>query len=176
MDAPLRAPVHVVVMGVSATGKTTVAKALAEMLSLEFIEGDDFHTPHNLKKMAEGDPLTDEDREPWLRTLASMIEQRDAAGVSTVLTCSALRRPYRDILRTAKQDLYFIHLHADFDCLLERMSQREKHFMPSSLLQSQFDTLEPLEDDEEGAVVDVSPPLEQVVAAAAWDVRAIDGR
>lgn len=161
-------------MGVSATGKTTVAKALAEELDLEMIEGDNFHSPANITKMAEGVPLTDQDRLPWLRSLASLIEQRDSEQTSTVLACSALRRSYRDVLRGAssESELFFVHLHADFDVLLDRMGHRTKHFMPASLLESQFETLESLETDEPGALVDVTPPLDEVVAEAVRLVRA----
>ncbi len=168
-------PIHVIAMGVSGTGKSTVAKAAAEELDLEFIEGDDYHPPANLEKMAEGVALTDEDRLPWLRMLVSLVEQRDRQGTSTILTCSALRRSYRDILRGAfaADDEFFLHLHADFDVLLERMGQRQGHFMPPSLLQSQFDTLEPLEADESGTVIDVAPPKKEVVAAVVQAIRGL---
>jgi gluconokinase len=159
-------------MGVSATGKTEAGKLMAEELGFEFIEGDEQHPQSNIDKMSAGIPLTDEDRMPWLRTLADLIAERDAAGVSTILTCSALRKSYRDMLRSATTgEIFFVHLHAPFDVLLGRMSHRSKHFMPTSLLQSQFDTLEPLEDDEVGAVVDVSPPVDVVVAEAVGAVR-----
>jgi len=165
---------RVIAMGVSATGKSTVAEALAEELNLEFIEGDDYHSTANLEKMAKGVPLTDLDRLPWLQTLADLI-QRESRGRSTVLTCSALRRSYRDILRGGHpgHETFFLHLHADFDVLLDRTRRRDKHFMPPSLLRSQFDTLEPLDPDELGTVVDVTPPLDEVVAAAVLAVRAL---
>lgn len=158
-------------MGVSATGKSSVAVALADRLELEFVEGDDLHPQANIDKMSAGTPLNDEDRLPWLQAIAEVIAAKDAAGVSTVVTCSALRRSYRDILRSGGCDLFFMHLHADFDVLLERMGTRSKHFMPSSLLESQFDTLEPLEPDEAGVLIDVRPPLEEVLDAAAKAVR-----
>lgn len=154
-----------VVMGVSATGKSSVAQALSAELTVKFVEGDDFHPAENLAKMSAGEPLTDDDRQPWLQTLANLLELRTAAGTPTILTCSALRRSYRDLLRTGSPTLFFIHLHADFDVLRARMGDRTKHFMPTSLLQSQFDTLEPLQPDELGAVIDVTPPLDEVVAA-----------
>lgn len=158
-------------MGVSATGKTSVAKALSAELRVEFIEGDDLHPPENLAKMSAGEPLTDDDRLPWLQAIAEVIAQRSAAGTPTIVTCSALRRTYRDLLRGGAPALFFLHLHADFEVLLSRMGERTKHFMPTSLLQSQFDTLEPLEPDELGAVIDVAPPLDDVVAAALKKVR-----
>lgn len=167
-------PVHIVVMGVSATGKTSVATEMAARLGYDFIEGDSHHPEANIAKMEAGTPLTDDDRMPWLKALAELLAERHAEGRSTVLTCSALRRSYRDVLRTAVPggEIFFVHLNAPFDVLRDRMSQRTKHFMPTSLLQSQFDTLEPLEPDEAGAVVDVSPPLEDVVTDAVNRVRA----
>ncbi|HET6697670.1 MAG TPA: gluconokinase [Nocardioidaceae bacterium] len=161
-------PLLVVAMGVSATGKTAVGTELADRLGMAFVEGDSHHPAANIEKMEAGTPLTDEDRQPWLEILAELLAEAETAGQDTVLTCSALRRVYRDTLRSAVRDadVFFLHLHAPFEVLEERMSQRTKHFMPTSLLQSQFDTLEPLEEDETGAVVDVSPPLDQVVATA----------
>ncbi len=164
--------VQVVVMGVSATGKTTVAEAMCHELGYEFIEGDSLHPPENIAKMESGIPLGDDDRDPWLRAIAERMSERDAAGVSTVVTCSALKRKYRDLLRAAaSQDPFFVHLHAPFEVLEDRMALRTKHFMPTSLLHSQFDALEPLGEDENGAAVDVTPPVEEVVAAAVKAVR-----
>lgn len=158
----------VVVMGVSGTGKSSVAMLLAERLDLDFVEGDEHHPDRNIVKMSDGTPLTDEDRWPWLETLAGLARQRYEAGRSLVLTCSALKRSYRDVLRSGVPDgrMFFVHLHAEVDVLSERMQQRTKHFMPTSLLTSQLETLEPLEDDELGVVVDVAPPLEVVADAA----------
>jgi gluconokinase len=161
---------HVVVMGVSATGKTTIGVQLAEELGCEFIEGDDLHPRRNIEKMSEGIPLTDEDRWPWLQAIAEMVAVKDYQGVSTVVTCSALKRSYRDVLRDAAPT-FFVHLHAPFAVLQDRMQHRTKHFMPTTLLESQFETLEPLGDDEPGAVVDVSPPLDEVVEEAVNAVR-----
>ena len=161
---------HVVVMGVSATGKTTVGEELADELGCEFIEGDSLHPQRNIEKMEAGTPLTDEDRWPWLRAVAELVARRDREGVSTVVTCSALKRSYRDVLRKAAP-VFFVHLAAPFEVLEERMHERTKHFMPTSLLHSQFDTLEDLGDDEAGAVVDVSPPLDEVVEEAVNAVR-----
>lgn len=159
-------------MGVSATGKTTVAEAMAAELGYDFIEGDSLHPPANIAKMESGKPLDDADREPWLRAIADLVAKKDADGISTVVTCSALRRKYRDLLRSAATTQpYFVHLHAPFEVLEKRMALRTKHFMPTSLLHSQFDTLEPLEPDEDGVVVDVSPPVDEVVAAAVNAVR-----
>ena len=152
-------------MGVSGCGKTTVAERLGQRLGLVFAEGDAHHPKANVDKMASGRPLTDEDRQPWLATLAAWTRDQHAAGSSTVLSCSALRRRYRDVLRETVPGTFFVHLHADFDVLAERMRHRA-HFMPLALLESQFETLEPLGDGELGVRVDVTPPVDDVVAAA----------
>jgi gluconokinase len=165
-----RKPMHVVVMGVSATGKTTVAEQLAEELGCEFVEGDSLHPRRNIEKMEQGIPLSDEDRWPWLQAIAELVAVRDHEGTSTVVTCSALKRSYRKVLRDAAP-MFFVHLHAPFEVLEQRMQLRTKHFMPTSLLHSQFETLEELGDDEEGVVVDVSPPIEEVVEEAVNAVR-----
>jgi gluconokinase len=161
---------HVVVMGVSGTGKTSVAVELAEDLGCEFIEGDDLHPRQNIEKMTKGIPLTDEDRWPWLQAIAELVAVKDFEGTSTVVTCSALKRSYRAVLSDAAPTFY-VHLDAPFEVLQDRMQHRTKHFMPATLLRSQLDTLEPLGDDESGAVVDVSPPLEEVVEDALNAVR-----
>ena len=157
-------------MGVSATGKTTVAVQLAEELGCEFIEGDDLHPGRNIAKMNAGTPLTDEDRWPWLQAIAEKVAVKKFEGTSTVVTCSALKRSYRDVLRDAAPT-FFVHLHAPFEVLEQRMQHRTKHFMPAALLRSQFDTLEELGDDEAGAVVDVSPPIDEVVEESVNAVR-----
>lgn len=154
-------PLHLVVMGVSGTGKSTIAQALNERLGWEFAEGDDYHPQANVDKMASGRPLVDEDRWPWLETLADWTAQREARGEPTILTCSALRRAYRDILRRGGDGTYFLHLVGDKGLLLERMGSRD-HFMPPSLLESQLDTLEPLGAEERGAVYDVANPPERI--------------
>jgi gluconokinase len=170
MPGSSRKPMHIVVMGVSGTGKTSVGELLAEELGCEFIEGDSLHPRRNIEKMEHGTPLTDEDRWPWLQAIADLVAVRDHEGTSTVVTCSALKRKYRDILRDAAPT-FFVHLDAPFQVLEARMQERTKHFMPTSLLRSQFDTLEPLDEDESGAVVDVSPPIDEVVEEAVNAVR-----
>ncbi|WP_374454943.1 gluconokinase [Nocardioides sp.] len=151
-------------MGVSGTGKTTVATELAEHFGWRFIEGDSLHPAANIAKMSAGVPLDDDDRQPWLEVLGRLLAFHHADGISSVLTCSALKRSYRDVLRAGVPDgsVFFVHLAAPFELLLQRMESRE-HFMPPSLLQSQFDTLEPLRADEAGEVFDVSEPVEDVV-------------
>lgn len=171
MPAAPDAPRHVVVMGVSGTGKSTVGEAIAEALPGLLVEGDSFHPPANIEKMSAGQPLDDDDRRPWLKALAQEITRLDEQGSTGVVACSALRRRYRDWLRVGNPRLFFVHLHTDYDVLLERMGHRKGHFMPPSMLESQFDTLEMLEEDERGVVVDVKEPpatvIEQSLAALA---------
>ncbi|PPH24382.1 gluconokinase [Rathayibacter rathayi] len=157
---PVRA---VVVMGVSGSGKSTVASLLSGRLGWEFLEGDDLHPQANVDKMHAGIPLTDEDRAPWLAEIARVLEQRIAAGASVVVTCSALRRRYRDVLR--RNDLVFAHLAGSRDRIAARLASRVGHFMPTTLLDSQFEALEPLGDDEFHVTVDVGGAPEEEVAA-----------
>lgn len=165
---------RVVVMGVAGTGKSTIAALVATHLGVDLIEGDSYHPRHNIEKMAAGQPLTDEDRRPWLETLAALVDSEHRAGRSAVLACSALRRSYRDILRGDLPDdaTFFVHLHADSHVLEERMRSRT-HFMPASLLTSQLDALEPLQDDEAGVQVDAAAPVDEIMdrvhqALRAW--------
>jgi gluconokinase len=158
--------VHVVVMGVSGCGKTTVAEGLAAVTGWRFAEGDAYHPRANVDKMASGVPLTDEDRLPWLRRLASWIGEQEAAGRSSVLSCSALRRAYRDVLRSGASDVRLVHLHGAREVLEERLAARAGHFFPARLLDTQLATLEALQPDETGVVVDIDlPPQDQVAAA-----------
>ena len=140
----------VVVMGVSGVGKTTVGQGVAAALGWTYAEGDDFHPEANVAKMAAGIPLTDEDRWPWLRSIGAWMSDEIAAGRSAVVTCSALRRSYRDVLREGRPEVLFCHLTADPDLIGERVGHRADHYMPASLLPSQLATLEPLEPDEPG--------------------------
>jgi len=156
------APVwHLVFMGVSGSGKSTAALAVNTSLGWELAEGDDFHPQANIDKMSAGHPLVDEDRIPWLEALAAWTRDHDAAGRPTMISCSALRRSYRDILRTGGEHTFFVHLTGDKGVLLDRMTARE-HFMPPALLESQLDTLEPLADDEPGMTVDSTVPPDQI--------------
>lgn len=159
-----------VVMGVSGTGKSSVGQELARRFGMNFIEGDDHHPQANIDKMAAGIPLNDEDRWPWLAELG---EQIAAAPEPVVLTCSSLKRSYRDLLRQSSKEraVLFVYLEGSRDLLMERMNARQRHFMPSSLLDSQLDTLEPLQFDEWAVVVDVAPPMEQVIDNADEAVR-----
>jgi len=155
---------HLVVMGVTGTGKSTLAQALAQRLGWPFAEGDDLHPSANVAKMAAGIPLEDADRWPWLDTIAAWTTERALEDHSTIVTCSALRRAHRDRLRAAAAGTLFVHLVGSRELLAERMAGRAGHFMPSSLLASQLETLEPLEADEPGVVVDVSGTVDAMVA------------
>jgi gluconokinase len=168
---------HIVVMGVSGSGKTAVGQAMAADLGMEFIEGDDYHPDANVDKLAAGIPLSDEDRWPWLRALVDVVAERHEAGAGTVLACSALRRVYRNVLRTASPqgESFVIQLDAEEASLRSRLEHRRGHYMPASLLESQLATLEPLEPDETGAVIDARLPEPDVVAEALAAVRAWHG-
>ena len=153
-------------MGVSGVGKSTIAKGLSTLMRWQFAEGDAFHPEANLAKMSSGQPLTDEDRWPWLRTLGDWMSQEIAAGRSGIVTCSALRRAYRDLLREGRPEVVFCHLAAEEDLVANRIDARQDHFMPPSLLHSQYDTLEPLEPDEPGVEVSVAGSAAEVLARA----------
>jgi gluconokinase len=153
----------IVVMGVAGSGKSTVADLLAQQLSWTRIEGDDLHPPQNVAKMAAGTPLMDADREPWLRLICQRINQTEG---HQVVTCSALRRAYRDILRTADARVTFLHLSGSTEVLAARIGARTDHFMPPRLLTSQLETLEPLGADEDGVVVDVQGTPADIVTRA----------
>ena len=157
---------RIIVMGVSGCGKTSVARLLAERLGCDFIEGDDAHPQENIDKMAAGTPLTDADRLEWLQTLKQTLQHQANADSSVVLTCSALKRRYRDLLREGDPHLFFVHLHGDYALIAQRMQSRSRHFMPTALLDSQFADLEPLQADEFGVVLDVRHSLEELVDQA----------
>ena len=164
-------------MGVSGSGKTTIARALAERLNVEMIEGDDLHPSANVEKMRAGIPLTDKDRRPWLEELARLLAGRHERRVSTVLACSALKRSYRDVLASAipPDESFIVELDADVDTIRRRMATRSGHFMPTSLLESQLATLEHLEPDERGAIIDAGRPPALVIAAAVTALDDADG-
>ena len=157
-------------MGVSASGKSTVLARMRERLAWPSAEADDFHPPVNIAKMASGQPLNDDDRWPWLRALAAWIGAREVARENCVVTCSALKRAYRDLLRDGHRSVRFVHLVADAGVLQRRIAQRAGHYMPPSLLDSQLDTLEPLQPDEPGFVVSSELPPDQIVDAIARSV------
>jgi gluconokinase len=146
-------PDIVVVMGVAGSGKTTVAKGIAVSMHWTFAEGDAFHPEANVAKMHSGVPLTDEDRWPWLRLIGDWMNGQVEEGISSVVTCSALRRVYRDLLRENRPNVRFCHITAPEAAIADRLDHRAGHYMPPSLLPSQLATLEPLQPDEPGVTV-----------------------
>lgn len=159
----MRHTTHVVIMGVAGSGKTTVAELLAQKLGWECAEADDFHPASNIAKMTAGTPLTDDDRWPWLRAIRDWISAADREGRSTIVTCSALKRSYRDVLREADGQVFFVHLAGSPQLIADRMTHRSGHFMPPALLPSQFEALEPLQPDEDGVAVQVDATPEEIV-------------
>ncbi|GAA2902728.1 gluconokinase [Streptosporangium fragile] len=152
-----------VVMGVTGSGKTTVGAALAQRLRVPFADGDDFHSEANVAKMSAGIPLDDGDRMPWLRAVGAWLAGHAATG--GVASCSALRRSYRDILRRSAPAVRFVHLHGGIEVVRRRVADRPGHFMPASLVISQFETLEPLGPDEHGIVLGLDRPVDEIVEA-----------
>ncbi|MEU5593645.1 gluconokinase [Streptomyces sp. NPDC020298] len=165
----MRTPHVVVVMGVAGTGKTTIGPLLAARFGVPYAEADDFHPQANIDKMVAGIPLGDADRWPWLDAIGAWAHGR--AGLGGVVSCSALKRSYRDRLRAAAPGIVFVHLAGERSLIEDRMTHRQGHFMPTALLDSQFATLEPLQADEAGVVVDVSGGPEAITerAVAALD-------
>lgn len=161
-------PEVLVVMGVSGSGKTTVATLLAERLGWPFAEGDDFHPPANVAKMQGGTPLTDADRMPWLQAIAGWIDARRAAASGGIVSCSALKRAYRTILIGERRDVRLIYVRGSQALIGARIAARHDHFMPATLLQSQFDTLEEPAADERPIIADAAltpaAMVEQVLA------------
>ena len=150
-------------MGVAGSGKSTILKRIGERWGWRSAEADDFHPAANVAKMAAGRPLTDDDRWPWLSALADWIGARERAGENGVLTCSALRRAYRDVLRDGHASVRFIHLVAAVETLQTRVEQRLGHYMPASLVGTQLETLEPLEADEPGMVTSSERPVDRII-------------
>lgn len=156
----------VLVMGVSGAGKSTVGGLLAERLGTAFADADSFHPPANIAKMSRGEPLTDDDRWPWLDAIGAWVDARHAAGLGGVVTCSALKRVYRERLRAGRPMLRLLHLAGDPALIGARQAARPDHFMPASLMASQFATLEAPGEAEGAIVLSVVPPPEEIVAAA----------
>ena len=159
-------PAAIIVMGVSGSGKSTIGALLAEALGWPFADADGFHPAANVAKMAAGQPLTDEDRWPWLDAIAAHIEAARAAGQPVVVACSALRRAYRERLRAGHGDLIFLHLTGAPEVIATRQAARQGHFMPPSLMASQFATLEDPAEEVDAVTVSVSASLHEVVATA----------
>ncbi|WP_306302890.1 gluconokinase [Aureimonas sp. AU40] len=159
-------PVCLVVMGPSGTGKTTTAKLLSQRLGWKFAEADEFHPKSNIAKMSAGIALDDEDRAPWLASIRDWISDEAGMGESTVITCSALKRRYRDVLRGAEARVRFVELSAPQGVIGDRLAQRKGHYMPPSLFTSQYADFEPLSEDEDGVRVSVEQTPEGVVTDA----------
>jgi gluconokinase len=153
-----------VVMGVSASGKSTVGRALAEALGATYLDGDDFHSAENVARMRTGQALTDADRQGWLAALSARLGQARAADEGVVLSCSALKRSYRDVLRRGAPALRLVYLHGQRELLAARIAARTDHYMPASLLDSQLATLEPPQADEAVLTFDVAQTPQQIVA------------
>ena len=167
MPEAKRAPLPytaLIFMGVSGCGKSTVAALVASKLGWPMIEGDDLHPPANIAKMTQGMPLNDDDRRPWLEAIAARIETWRKGGTQGIITCSSLRHAYRDILRAGNDNVRFVYLKGSYELLLDRMQHRKRHFMPASLLKSQFDTLEE-PGPEEAITVSIDQPAEGIVDA-----------
>ena len=156
-------PSALIVMGVSGSGKSTIAEALAARLHWAFKDGDGFHPASNVAKMSAGQPLTDADRKPWLQAIADEIGRTIAAGESIVIACSALKRAYRDILRGDRDDVAFVYLHGTRELILQRLNARKGHFMPPALLDSQLATLEAPGPDEHALTVSIDAAVDTVV-------------
>ncbi|MBB3603652.1 gluconokinase [Mycolicibacterium sp. BK556] len=150
----------IVVMGVSGSGKSTVGAALAQRLRVPFADADDFHPPANITKMTAGHALDDNDRYPWLEAIGEWLAEHHTGGV---MSCSALKRQYRDQLRSHCGDVRFLHLSGTEDVIARRQASRPGHFMPAALLASQFETLEPLDADEHGISIDVDQSIDSIV-------------
>jgi gluconokinase len=170
-EEPSSSTITVVVMGVSGSGKTTVAKHLVDALGWPFAEGDEFHPAANVEKMRSGTPLTDEDRWPWLEAVARWIGEQESAGRSAIVTCSALKRVYREALLRGHASVWFLHVSSSHDALQHRLETRSGHYMPTSLLSSQLETLEPLGPDEPGTTVSGEGSPDVVTTRAADALR-----
>ena len=153
-----------IVMGVSGSGKSAIGTALARELGIDFVEGDEYHPAVNVQRMASGVALTDDDRAEWLRALAARIREATNAGTGLVMTCSALKRSYRNVLRAESSQLRFVFLRGESALIAERLASRRGHFMPPSLLESQFATLEEPSPDEQAWVCDIRQSPQDLVA------------
>jgi carbohydrate kinase (thermoresistant glucokinase family) len=167
-------PIIAVVMGVSGSGKTTVGKLLASRLGWPFQEGDALHPPENVEKMKGGTPLTDADRLPWLRRIAERIDEWRARGQSGVVTCSALKRNYRDIIVGDRREVALVYLEGSPALIRRRLATRRGHFMPPALLDSQFAVLEEPQADESPIVVDIAVTPDEMVDEIADRLRAFE--
>jgi gluconokinase len=159
----IETPCALVVMGVSGSGKSTIAEHLAARLGWRYVDGDLFHPPANVAKMSAGHPLTDEDRRPWLRAISAEIDRLAVAGTRAVVACSALKRVYRDILVHGRDDVRIVFLDGTRDLIAKRLAARKGHFMPPGLLDSQFKTLEPPQTSERPVTVSIDASVDGIV-------------
>lgn len=162
-------PLMVVVMGVTGSGKTTVGERLAGALGVEFGDADKFHSEANIAKMASGTPLIDDDRWPWLEAIGVWLQEHRSSGA--VVSCSALKHSYRDKLRQHAPNVWFLHLSGNLEVITERVATRGHHFMPASLVASQFEALEPPTADEQAICIDSSLPPDEIIAEFVEGVR-----
>lgn len=153
----------ILMMGVAGVGKSTIGEGLAEALGVDLAEGDSYHPLANVEKMSRGEPLDDEDRRPWLEAIARDMADREREGRSAVVTCSALKRSYRDVLRSAVPSLRIVYLTASRELIADRMAERRGHFMPPALLNSQIATLEPPTADEGAIAVSVDNGPDEII-------------
>ncbi|MDB5520931.1 MAG: thermoresistant gluconokinase [Tardiphaga sp.] len=156
-------PCALIVMGVSGSGKSTIAQALANRIGWRYEDGDSFHPKANVEKMKAGQQLNDDDRWPWLQAIADEIDRVAEAGERIIVACSALKRAYRDILVHGRDDVVIIYLDGSRELIADRLRKRKGHFMPAGLLDSQFDTLEPPRADERPLVVRIDASVEAIV-------------
>jgi gluconokinase len=152
----------VILMGVSGCGKSTIGTRLSRRLGWEFIEGDEIHPAENVRKMAGGTPLDDQDRLPWLKRINALLLEKQAEGASAIVSCSALKRAYREILAQGVEDLTFVYLMGDYETIFARMQSRDPHYMKADMLRSQFDALEP-PDAAEALEISIDQPVEDSV-------------
>jgi len=160
---PRKTPCAIVVMGVAGSGKTTIGEALAAQLGWRYEDGDRFHPKSNVEKMSAGHSLTDADRWPWLQAIADEIDRVCKLGGKVVVACSALKRAYRDVLVRGRDDVRIVYLDGTYDLIAGRLAARKGHFMPPTLLESQFKTLQPPGPDENPVTVSIDGPVEAIV-------------
>ncbi|WNB88132.1 gluconokinase [Glutamicibacter protophormiae] len=173
--SPAREPLPplVVVMGVSGSGKTTIGTLVAHELGVQFIDGDSLHPLENVQKMAAGTPLDDDDRWPWLEIVGRTLHEHGERREGLVVACSALKRAYRERIRSQAPSALFLHLDGTLEVLTRRIEGRSGHFMPAALLESQIETLEPLAQEEGGYVLNIDQPVADMVDDAATRLRAL---
>ncbi len=148
------------IMGVSGSGKTTIGQALSQKLGYTFYDADDFHPPENIAKMSQGIPLNDSDRLPWLLAIKTVINKHEQLQKDAIITCSALKKSYRDLLQENTRDIIWIYLKGSYESILKRLQEREEHFMKENMLMSQFKTLE---EPENAVIIDINSSVEEIV-------------